>query len=254
MRAFLRQLVYLAVYGTLGVLLTLAVSIGVHFANRPVLMPWHMAPLAAEFRAAVAANFKSLDDYCALESKLMAQLDTEVYAQVPQGQHRAVNRYFAGSHADARKHTPNWNLTFEMPVSQSKGAALLLHGLTDSPYSMRALAELFAKRGWYVVGLRLPGHGTAPSALTRVTWQDRAATTRLAARYLRAKTGPSVPLDFLCGCRTSMRSSCKSGRTGNPENGKKKANHAGSTSFVLPELVVGSLREGFERIRTLRAI
>jgi alpha-beta hydrolase superfamily lysophospholipase len=49
---------------------------------------------------------------------------------------------------------------------------LLLHGLTDSPYSMRALAELFAARGWYVVGLRLPGHGTAPAALTRVTWQD----------------------------------------------------------------------------------
>ena len=194
MRNLLRQLVYFAVYGTTGVLLTLAVGIGIHFANGPALMPWHVAPLAAEFRAADASNFESLDDYRALEAKLMAQLDAEVYAQVPQDQRRAVNRYFAGSLADARSRMPNWNLTFEMPASQPKGAALLLHGLTDSPYSMRALAELFAARGWYVVGLRLPGHGTAPAALTRVTWQDWAAATRLAAKHLRAKTGPEVPL------------------------------------------------------------
>jgi alpha-beta hydrolase superfamily lysophospholipase len=194
MRSFLRQLAYFAVYGTLGVLLTLVVGFGIHIANGPVLMPWHLAPLAAEFRAVDALKFASLDDYRDLETKLMAQLDAEVYAQVPTEERRAVNRYFAGSLADARKRPPNWNLTFEMPAAQPKGAVLLLHGLTDSPYSMRALAELFAKRGWYVVGLRLPGHGTAPAALTRVTWQDWAAATRLAAKHLRAKTGPDVPL------------------------------------------------------------
>src|SRR5260370_27373428 len=32
---------------------------------------------------------------------------------------------------------------------------------------------------------------------------------------------------------------------------KEKANQAGNTYFVAPELVVGSLREGFERIRAL---
>jgi alpha-beta hydrolase superfamily lysophospholipase len=193
-RAFLRQLAYLAVYGTLGVLLTLAVGTGIHIANGPALMPWHVAPLAAEFHAAEAPKFKSLDDYRMLEAKLMEQLDVEVYAQVPAEGRRAVNRYFAGSLSDARRRKPNWNLTFEMPTAQPKGAVLLLHGLTDSPYSMRALAELFAARGWYVVGLRLPGHGTAPVALTRVTWQDWAAATRLAAKHLRAKTGPDVPL------------------------------------------------------------
>jgi pimeloyl-ACP methyl ester carboxylesterase len=194
MRPFLRQLTYLVLYGTLGVLLTLIVGIGIHFANGPALMPWHLAHLTAEFNAADASKVGSLDDYRALEAKLMTQLDAEVYSQVPLDQRRAVNRYFAGSLADARKRTPNWNLTFEMPAIRPKGAALLLHGLTDSPYSMRALAELFAARGWYVVGLRLPGHGTAPAALTRVTWQDWAAATRLAAKHLRAKAGPAVPL------------------------------------------------------------
>ncbi len=193
MKTFFRQLAYFAVYGTLGVVLTLVAGFGIHIANGPALMPWHVAPLEAEFRAADAQRFHSLDDYRELESKLMTELDTEVYAKVPLDQRRSVNRYFAGSLADARTRTPNWNLTFEMPVAQPKGAVLLLHGLTDSPYSMRALAEIFAARGWYVVGLRLPGHGTAPAALARVTWQDWAGATRLAARHLRAKTGPAVP-------------------------------------------------------------
>jgi hypothetical protein len=37
-----------------------------------------------------------------------------------------------------------------------------------------------------------------------------------------------------------------------PGEWKEKANQTGSTYFVAPELVVGSLREGFERIRALR--
>jgi hypothetical protein len=106
MRTFLRQLAYLAIYGSLGVLRMLVVGFGIHIANGPVLMPWHVAPLAAEFHAADAPKFESLDDYRALEPKLMAQLDTEVYAQVPTDQRRAVNRYFAGSLADARKRAP----------------------------------------------------------------------------------------------------------------------------------------------------
>lgn len=194
MRAVLRQFAYFAGYGTLGVLLTLVVGFAVHVASGPALMPWHTAPLQAEFRAADAPRFNSLDDYRALEAKLSAELVAEVYAQVPNDQRRAVNRYFAGSLADARSRVPNWNLTFEMPTVRPRGAALLLHGLTDSPYSMRALAGLFAAHGWYVVGLRLPGHGTAPAALTRITWQDWAAATRVAAKHLRTKTGPDVPL------------------------------------------------------------
>jgi esterase/lipase len=193
-RGLLRQLACFGVYGTLGVLLTLTVGFVIHVANGPRLRPWHLAPLDAEFHAADASNFKSLDNYRALEAKVMAQLDAEVYAKVPKEERRAVNRYFAGSLADPRSRTPNWNLTFEMPNAHPKGAALLLHGLTDSPYSMRALAQLFAARGWYVVGLRLPGHGTAPAALTRVIWQDWAAATRLAAKHLREKTGRDTPL------------------------------------------------------------
>ena len=193
MRGFLRQLAYFAVYGTLGVLLALLVGAGIYLARGPALSPWHLAPLSAEFHAADAPKIKSLDDYRALEARLMTELDAEVYAKVPEEERSAINRYTAGSIADARQRTPNWNLTFELAADKPKGAVLLLHGLTDSPYSMHALAEIFAARGWYVVALRLPGHGTAPAALTHVTWNDWAAATRVAAQHLRAKTGPDVP-------------------------------------------------------------
>lgn len=196
MTSLLRHLAYLAGYGSLGTLLALATVFALHLARQPALKPWHLAPLASEFRAADAAKIATLDDYRALEAKLMAELDAEVYARVPDDERFAVNRFAAGSIADARKRTPNWNLTVELPVTHPKGAALLLHGLSDSPYSMRALAELFAARGWHVVGLRLPGHGTAPSALTQVTWEDWAAAVRIAAKHLRARTGPDVPLVF----------------------------------------------------------
>jgi len=38
-----------------------------------------------------------------------------------------------------------------------------------------------------VVGLRIPGHGTAPSGLTNVRWQDMAAAVRLAMHHLQDK-------------------------------------------------------------------
>ena len=40
-----------------------------------------------------------------------------------------------------------------------------------------------------MLGLRLPGHGTAPSGLRTVTWEDMAATVRLGVRHLAAKMG-----------------------------------------------------------------
>ena len=49
---------------------------------------------------------------------------------------------------------------------------LLTHGLTDSPYFMRHLAEIFQADGFRVMAILLPGHGTQPGDLLDVTWQD----------------------------------------------------------------------------------
>lgn len=48
---------------------------------------------------------------------------------------------------------------------------LLVHGLTDSAYAMRPLAEFFRQQGFRVMTLLLPGHGTQPGDLLEVRWQ-----------------------------------------------------------------------------------
>jgi alpha-beta hydrolase superfamily lysophospholipase len=59
---------------------------------------------------------------------------------------------------------------------------------------MRGLAAYLHDLGWYVVVLRLPGHGTAPSGLLEVKWQDWAAAVRLAAKDIVTTVGADKPL------------------------------------------------------------
>lgn len=172
---------FLAV-GLLGVFVT-AVAVFVYvLESRPDLSVWHLVDLDEEFTTeSDVSNFR---DYLALEDRLFAQLDGLVYANVPQGSENAFNRYSRGSMSDPGRWPVNWNRTFEMRQEEPKAGVLLLHGLSDSPYSMRALGQLLHEHGAWVVGLRIPGHGTAPSGLVETTWQDMAAAVRLAARHV----------------------------------------------------------------------
>ena len=49
-----------------------------------------------------------------------------------------------------------YNRSFRLAQREPKGQALLIHGLSDSPYSMKALAESLHARGFEVTVLRLP--------------------------------------------------------------------------------------------------
>lgn len=64
---------------------------------------------------------------------------------------------------------------------------LLTHGLTDSAYSMRYLAEQFRRQGFRVMVLLLPGHGTQPGDLLEVEWQDWARAVAWGAEQLAAE-------------------------------------------------------------------
>ena len=60
-------------------------------------------------------------------------------------------------------YTSNWNRSFVlMPDGAPRGAVVLLHGLTDSPYSLRHIAAHYREQGFVAVAIRLPGHGTVP--------------------------------------------------------------------------------------------
>jgi pimeloyl-ACP methyl ester carboxylesterase len=66
---------------------------------------------------------------------------------------------------------------------------LLLRGMFDAPYSLRGLAQRLHTAGAWVLGLWFPGHGTAPSGLVEVRWEDMAAALQPAMHNLRKKVG-----------------------------------------------------------------
>jgi carboxylesterase len=69
---------------------------------------------------------------------------------------------------------------------EQRGAVLLLHGFTGSPWEVRPLGESLAARGYHAYAPQLPGHGTTPEAMLYVTHVD---WEREAERALHALKG-----------------------------------------------------------------
>ena len=159
----------------------------------PALNIWHTTPLTAEFTSDDATPDRTLQDYLDQEERLFDELQAEIYDPAPAGAQFDYCRYRAGGPQDPARLPRNWNRTFELVPADIRGGALLLHGLSDSPYSLRRIGELLHAQGFYVLGLRLPGHGTIPGALTRVHWEDWVAASRIAGRHVRQRTGPGKP-------------------------------------------------------------
>jgi len=174
-------------YGVVGGTVVVVVLLVLHLDGRPDLKIWHTAHLDAEFTA--DSPVESFAGYLALEDRLFEQLDERVYDAIEPEDRRDINRYSRGSLADPQRWPRNWNRSFELSVDAPRVGVLLLHGMSDSPYSMRSLGLRLHEEGAWVVGLRVPGHGAAPSGLVHVEWQDMAAAVRMATRHLRQKIG-----------------------------------------------------------------
>lgn len=69
---------------------------------------------------------------------------------------------------------------FELKQNNNEKAVLLIHGLTDSPFSYHDLAQFFYQQGFTVRTLLLPGHGIAPSSLLDVSYQQWQQATQYA--------------------------------------------------------------------------
>jgi len=181
------SLARLVAAGLIGSFVT-ALAVYIYLLDkRPDLSVWHVADLDEEFTA--DSGISDFKQYLAMEERLFEQLDRLVYDQVPTGPENAINRYSRGSLSDPGRWPVNWNRSFEMAHERPRAGVLLLHGLSDSPYSLRALGEGLHAAGATVLGLRIPGHGTAPSGLVETRWQDMAAAVRLAARHVRDTVG-----------------------------------------------------------------
>ena len=163
-------------------------SLLVQACSGPELEPWHSETLKSEFTAK-KAQANSFEEYVALEGRLFRELDHAVYGRTPTGSSSELLRYSRGSAADPAGMTPNWNRSFELEAENPRGGILLLHGMSDSPYSLRALGERLNGQGYHVLGLRLPGHGTAPSGLTSLHWHDMRAAMRLSVARIAHRVG-----------------------------------------------------------------
>lgn len=98
---------------------------------------------------------------------------TKVYARMAGAANGIDCRYTPGTIFSPLVNDDNLNQSFLFPAQTgpARGAALLLHGLSDSPYFMRAIGKIFAQNGYHALGLRIPGHGTYPGALIGMEWQ-----------------------------------------------------------------------------------
>ena len=132
------------------------------------------------------------------EEAAFREVRTEVVDKLDAESRSNANRYYAGSPIYPGRFVHDWNRSYILePDGPPVGAVVLLHGLTDAPYSLRHVARRYRERGFVAVGIRLPGHGTVPAALTDVEWEDWDAATRLAVREARRRAGPSVPLHMV---------------------------------------------------------
>lgn len=69
---------------------------------------------------------------------------------------------------------------------------LLLHGLYDSPYTMRDLEAYFRSRCFFTRSILLPGHGTRPGSLLEIKYEDWIETVNFAIAELGRKVDSNV--------------------------------------------------------------
>ena len=176
-----------------AVCLALALGFTLYAVNAlPALQPWHTERLTREFDAHRHADL-DFAGYVALENELFDEAAARAATWRDRGETFEHSRFNpAGAMnklADGAPHNRSFRLSPETPV----GGALLVHGLTDSPYSMRAVAEVLYRSGFEVTVVRLPGHGTLPSMMTEMQARDWVAAVHLAARDVAARTPAEAP-------------------------------------------------------------
>jgi alpha-beta hydrolase superfamily lysophospholipase len=162
----------------------------------PPLEPWHT--FVPDDARAAAIDHMDWAAWMAAEGHVFDEVKTEVSDRLDESDRTLDNRYFTASPLYPGHFAHDWNRSYVlMPDGPPRGAVVLLHGLTDSPYSLRHVARRYRELGYVAVAIRLPAHGTVPAALTDVVWEDWSAATRLAVREARRLSGGTTPLHMV---------------------------------------------------------
>lgn len=180
-----------------GIVLIVLLAVRVYLSQQgPELHLWHT--WRADEMSVRELDKADFAGYIARENAIFADLDKAVTTKTEREERTPLNRYYRQSLVWPGQFSPDANRSFVlMPAGKPRGAVVLLHGLTDSPYSVRQLALNYQQHGFVAVVPRLPGHGTAPGALTGVDWEMWQAATRLAVREATRLAGENVPLHLV---------------------------------------------------------
>lgn len=162
----------------------------------PQLELWHT--YAPEELAASEIDNADWEKYLQRENEAFESVRANVTGKLTAAERVPFNRYFEGSPVNPEHFHQNWNRSYQLkPKGTPLGAVVLLHGLTDSPYSLRHLAGFYVDHGFAVVAIRIPAHGTTPAALASVEWDTWLAATRLAVREARRLAPDPAPLEIV---------------------------------------------------------
>lgn len=170
----------------------------------PPLAPWHT--FVPDELSVAEMDATDWSGYLAAEERIFQSVTDNVTRELPEKYRVSYDRYFSEAPIYPGRFAQDFNRSYVLePEGKPRGAALLLHGLTDAPYSLRHVAELYRAQGFVAVVMRMPGHGTVPAGLTDAVWEDWMAATRLGVRESVARAGPDAPPSTLSATRTAGR-------------------------------------------------
>ena len=162
----------------------------------PPLAPWHS--YVPQELSAQALDRTDWAGYLAHEEQIFEQLRQAVTQRLPPSHQVPFNRYFEDSPVYPGRFVKDFNRSYILePDGKPRGVVVLLHGLTDAPYSLRHVADFYRARGFVAIVPRMPAHGTVPSALTVARWELWTAATRLAVREAKRRSESGAPLHLV---------------------------------------------------------
>src|SRR5210317_442754 len=125
---------------TVAVTAVLTVTLVTALTDRRMsdLSPEHRVVLEQEFTASQERDV-DWEAYRAIEAKLAVELGEKINSDARSDSF--VDRYSENSLTYPGNFSTNWNYSYELTAAPAKGVAVLLHGLSDSPYSMRSIAD-----------------------------------------------------------------------------------------------------------------
>jgi carboxylesterase len=97
-----------------------------------------------------------------------------------------------------------WSYTTPDSREGRAPGALVLHGFTGNPSSVRILAQAFAAEGFHVELPRLPGHGTTVEDMLTTGWGDWSAATEDAYERLAGRARAIVAAGLSMGAALTL--------------------------------------------------